>query len=164
MRFNEVINVSEYESVYVPQGVYYVMISAENITNSQYGTHCEFTYQILDGNLKGCHFKDRLPVANCDERQLKAGRYELSRIASAIGIKHIQDTAELFYKPFEVEISYKEINGKEYMQKRNHKPVSAEFAQQLMKDFGQQQQAGYEQQSNYAQPYAQQSNYAESPF
>jgi len=34
----------------------------------------------------------------------------------------------------------------------------------LMKDFGQQQQAGYEQQSNYAQPYAQQSNYAESPF
>ena len=100
----------------VPPGDYVVKIVGEDEgvpLKSGNGTALVFDYQIVEGAKAGNHLSDWLNVGHTSEKARNAAQGQLKAIGEALGFANLNDTRELFNRPFVVSVSVDVYNGVE---------------------------------------------------
>ena len=100
----------------LPQGSYEVEIIAERIIDLRDGRSqgLSLDYQVLSGQYKGQRIRDVLNLWHVNTDAVNMARARLAAIASAVNVQTLTDTAELQRKPFQILLSIRVYNGKEY--------------------------------------------------
>jgi hypothetical protein len=93
----------------LPEGQYLVEItqSLYKQTKAGDGNYLEFEYTVLDGELKGSLYWDRLCLEHPSPKATKRANAALSAICHAIGVMTFHDTIELHHLPFVITIKNK---------------------------------------------------------
>lgn len=112
----------------VPPGDYVVKIVGEDegvpLKNGN-GTALVFDYQIVEGAKAGNHLSDWLNVGHASEKARGAAQGQLKAIGEALGFANLNDTRELFNRPFVVSVSVDVYNGTERNRINSYKAVNA---------------------------------------
>ena len=111
----------------VPPGDYVVKIVGEEEgvpLKSGNGTALVFDYQIVEGAKAGNHHSDWLNVGHASEKARGAAQGQLKAIGEALGFANLNDTRELFNRPFVVSVSVDVYNGTERNRINSYKAVN----------------------------------------
>ena len=100
----------------LPQGVYDVEIIAERILDLRDGRSqgLALDYQVLTGQFKGQRIRDVLNLWHANTDAVNMARARLAAIAASVNVQALNDTSELYRKPFRIMLSTRVYNGKEY--------------------------------------------------
>lgn len=113
----------------VPAGEYTTIIEASDYTPNKQGTGMilKLTYQIIDGEFKGRKIFENLNLQNENAQATQIAQRALNSICLAVGVQHVQDSAQLHGIPLIIDVSVKEdaIYGKQNKIKK-HIPVSGQ--------------------------------------
>lgn len=113
----------------VPAGEYTTIIEASDYTPNKQGTGMilKLTYQIIDGEFKGRKIFENLNLQNENAQAAQIAQRALNSICLAVGVQHVQDSAQLHGIPLILDVSVKEdaTYGKQNRIKK-HIPVSGQ--------------------------------------
>lgn len=134
--------------VILPPGKYTVSIMSEQIVDlsNGRGTALAFNYTVKEGPQKGAVVRELLNLWHTSQDAVTMARSRLAAIVKAVGLQQLGDTTVLQNRPFCVQVSCREWNGKEYNKVDDYLPYTptAQQAQQ------QPQQMSYEQHASTA--------------
>lgn len=144
----------------VPAGEYTTIIEASDYTPNKQGTGMilKLTYQIIDGEFKGRKIFENLNLQNENAQAAQISQRALNSICLAVGVQHVQDSAQLHGIPLILDVSVKEdaTYGKQNRIKK-HIPVSGQASAPATSGFvqtqPQQQTAPQTQGAKKAQPW-----------
>ena len=127
----------------VPAGEYTTIIEASDYTPNKQGTGMilKLTYQIIDGEFKGRKIFENLNLQNENAQAAQIAQRALNSICLAVGVQHVQDSAQLHGIPLILEVSVKEdpTYGKQNRIKK-HIPISGQSSAPATSGFSQTQQ------------------------
>lgn len=91
----------------IPEGQYVVIATASEMkpTKSGTGTFLQFTFEVVDGPMKGRKVWSRLNLVNPNATAVDIAKRELGAICRAVGIIKPGDSAELHNKPLLVTVA-----------------------------------------------------------
>jgi len=94
----------------VPAGSYPVVIEDSDYVDNKKGNGkmVKLVYQIIDGPFKGKKLFENLNLENPNDQAVQIARRTLNAICVAVGVPHVQDTAQLHNIPFMVEVKMKD--------------------------------------------------------
>jgi hypothetical protein len=97
----------------VPAGWYAVAIDESDLkpTKDGAGTYLQLRFNILDGQYRGRKLFTRLNIVNQNEQARTIAIAQLSAIAHAVGILHVQDSQQLHGLPLKVRVKLKPAEG-----------------------------------------------------
>lgn len=100
----------------LPEGDYSVEIvnEREQPLQSGKGTKLVFELVVLSGSAKGARVFDCLNLGHVDQTAREIAQRRLKSIGNAVGAVNLFDTTELFRKPFNIHLSVREWNGRQY--------------------------------------------------
>ena len=100
----------------LPAGEYQVEIVSESeaTLDNNKGKALDLNYQVLAGPYQGQRVRDRIYLWHTNPQAVQMAQSVLVAIAHAVGLQTFQDTHELHRRPFNVTLSTREYNGKEY--------------------------------------------------
>lgn len=100
----------------LPEGDYSVEIvnEREQPLQSGKGTKLVFELVVLSGPSKGARVFDSLNLGHVDQLAREIAQRRLKSIGNAVGAVNLLDTTELFRKPFNIHLSVREWNGRQY--------------------------------------------------
>ena len=135
--------------VILPPGKYTVAITSEQIVDlsNGRGTALAFNYTVKEGPQKGAVVRELLNLWHTSQDAVTMARSRLAAIVKAVGLQQLGDTTVLQNRPFCVQVSCREWNGREYNNVDDYLPYTPNVQQ------AQQPQAPmpYEQQAAHAQ-------------
>lgn len=115
----------------VPAGFYTMIVRNSEVKDTKSGTgqYLELEMEIVDGEHSGRRHWERLNISNPNAKAEQIAKQNLSRLCSALDIKHLTDSAQLHDRPFvaELQIDKKEPDRNRVMMygKAGSAPVSA---------------------------------------
>lgn len=131
----------------VPAGWYNVKIDESEMkpTKDGAGNYLQIRFDILDGQYHGRKLFTRLNLKNSNQQTVEIAMRQLSAIAHAVGVLHVQDSSQLHGIPLKVKVkirkdktgeyedqnditSYKNINEQVDMAGGNEGPAQGGFA------------------------------------
>lgn len=140
----------------VPAGEYTTIIEASDYTPNKQGTGMilKLTYQIIDGEFKGRKIFENLNLQNENAQAAQIAQRALNSICLAVGVQHVQDSAQLHGIPLIIDVSVKEdpTYGKQNRIKK-HLPASGQTSAPATSGFSQTQTAPQGQGAKKAQPW-----------
>ena len=140
----------------VPAGEYTTIIEASDYTPNKQGTGMilKLTYQIIDGEFKGRKIFENLNLQNENAQAAQIAQRALNSICLAVGVQHVQDSAQLHGIPLIIDVSVKEdpTYGKQNRIKK-HIPVNGQTSAPSTSGFAQPQQQAVPQGAKKAQPW-----------
>jgi len=91
----------------LPEGQYVVIATASEMkpTKNGNGQFLQFTFEVVDGPMKGRKVWSRLNLVNQNETAVDIAKRELGAICRAVGIIKPSDSAELHNKPILVTVA-----------------------------------------------------------
>jgi hypothetical protein len=94
----------------VPADDYFVIIEDSDYVDNKAGTGrlLKFTYQIIEGPMKGRKLFENLNLENQNQLAEKIARQSLNSICVACGVPIVQDTAQLHNIPFKITVKMKD--------------------------------------------------------
>ena len=97
----------------VPAGVYNVMVDESDVkpTANGSGAYLQVRYNILDGQYAGRKLFDRFNIQNQNPVAQEIGYKQLSALAHAVNVLHIQDSAQLHGIPLQVKVKIRAASG-----------------------------------------------------
>lgn len=97
----------------VPAGVYNVMVDESDVkpTSNGSGAYLQVRYNILDGQYAGRKLFDRFNIQNQNPVAQEIGYKQLSALAHAVNVLHIQDSAQLHGIPLQVKVKIRAASG-----------------------------------------------------
>ena len=120
--------------VILPPGKYTVAITSEQIVDlsNGRGTALAFNYTVKEGPQKGAVVRELLNLWHTSQEAVAMARARLAAIVKAVGLQQLGDTTVLQNRPFCVQVSCREWNGKEYNNVDDYLPYTptAQPAQQ----------------------------------
>lgn len=102
--------------VVLPPGKYTVAITSEQIVDlsNGRGTALAFNYMVKEGPQKGAVVRELLNLWHTSQEAVAMARARLAAIVKAVGLQQLGDTTVLQNRPFSIQISCREYNGREY--------------------------------------------------
>ena len=102
--------------VILPPGKYTVAITSEQIVDlsNGRGTALAFNYTVKEGPQKGAVVRELLNLWHTSQEAVAMARSRLAAIVKAVGLQQLGDTTVLQNRPFCVQVSCREWNGREY--------------------------------------------------
>lgn len=102
--------------VILPPGKYTVAITSEQIVDlsNGRGTALAFNYTVKEGPQKGAVVRELLNLWHISQDAVTMARSRLAAIVKAVGLQQLGDTTVLQNRPFCVQVSCREWNGREY--------------------------------------------------
>lgn len=102
--------------VILPPGKYTVAITSEQIVDlsNGRGTALAFNYTVKEGPQKGAVVRELLNLWHTSQDAVAMARARLAAIVKAVGLQQLADTTVLQNRPFCVQVSCREWNGREY--------------------------------------------------
>jgi hypothetical protein len=102
----------------IPDGWYKAWITESELkhNSNKNGRLFEFTWEVLEGEHKGCHIWDRLNVENPSETAQRIAREALSAICHAVGVLQMKHSGQLHGKPCMVKVVTKPGDAKKDLQ------------------------------------------------
>ena len=120
--------------VILPPGKYTVAITSEQIVDlsNGRGTALAFNYTVKEGPQKGAVVRELLNLWHTSQDAVAMARARLAAIVKAVGLQQLGDTTVLQNRPFCVQVSCREWNGREYNNVDDYLPYAptAQQAQQ----------------------------------
>ena len=120
--------------VILPPGKYTVAITSEQIVDlsNGRGTALAFNYTVKEGPQKGAVVRELLNLWHTSQEAVTMARSRLAAIVKAVGLQQLGDTTVLQNRPFCVQVSCREWNGREYNNVDDYLPFTptAQPAQQ----------------------------------
>lgn len=100
----------------LPAGKYTVEIVSEKEQTLKDGKSRSlvFDYQVVDGQFRGQRIRDNINLWNVNPDAVNLAQSILCAIANACGVQNFMDTQELHRRPFDVQLSTRQYNGREY--------------------------------------------------
>jgi hypothetical protein len=97
----------------IPAGWYNVMVDQSEIkpTKAGDGHYLEVRYNVIDGQYKGRKLFDRFNIRNSNPTAQEIGYKQLSALAHAVGILHVQDSQQLHGIPLKVKVKVRKGDG-----------------------------------------------------
>ncbi len=94
----------------VPAGEYLAVIEDSDYTPNKQGTGMilKLTYQIIDGEFKGRKIFENLNLQHENQQAAQIAQRALNSICLAVGVQHVQDSAQLHNIPMLLDVSVKE--------------------------------------------------------
>ena len=117
--------------VVLPPGKYTVAITSEQIVDlsNGRGTALAFNYMVKEGPQKGAVVRELLNLWHTSQEAVAMARARLAAIVKAVGLQQLGDTTILPNRPFSIQISCREYNGREYNNVDDYFPYSTQPAQ-----------------------------------
>lgn len=102
--------------VILPPGKYTVAITSEQIVDlsNGRGSALAFNYTVKEGPQKGAVVRELLNLWHASQDAVSMARSRLAAIVKALGVQQLGDTTILHNRPFCVQLSCREWNGREY--------------------------------------------------
>lgn len=102
--------------VVLPPGKYTVAITSEQIVDlsNGRGSALAFNYTVKEGPQKGAVVRELLNLWHTSQEAVAMARSRLAAIVKALGVQQLGDTTVLHNRPFCVQLSCREWNGREY--------------------------------------------------
>ena len=102
--------------VVLPPGKYTVAITSEQIVDlsNGRGSALAFNYTVKEGPQKGAVVRELLNLWHTSQDAVAMARARLAAIVKALGVQQLGDTTVLHNRPFCVQVSCREWNGREY--------------------------------------------------
>lgn len=120
--------------VILQPGKYTVAITSEQIVDlsNGRGTALAFNYTVKEGPQKGAVVRELLNLWHTSQDAVAMARARLAAIVKAVGLQQLSDTMVLQNRPFCVQVSCREWNGREYNNVDDYLPYTptAQQAQQ----------------------------------
>jgi len=117
----------------LPAGEYLAIIEGSDYTQNKKGTGMilALRYQVIDGPLKGRKIFENLNIENQNKQAEQISRKALNSITKAVGLNHVQDSAQLHNIPLKITVKVKddETYGKQNNIKK-HEPASSQPIQE----------------------------------
>ena len=112
--------------VILPPGKYTVAITSEQIVDlsNGRGTALSFNYTVKEGPHKGAVVRELLNWWHTSQEAVAMARSRLAAIVKAVGLQQLGDTTVLQNRPFCVQVSCREWNGREYNNVDDHLPYT----------------------------------------
>ena len=124
--------------VVLPPGKYTVAITSEQIVDlsNGRGTALAFNYTVKEGPQKGAVVRELLNLWHTSQDAVGMARSRLAAIVKALGLQQLGDTTILHNRPFRVQVSCREWNGREYNNVDDYMPYtpSSQLTQQSHED------------------------------
>lgn len=97
----------------IPAGYYNVMVDDSDVkpTAAGDGAYLQVRYNVLDGQYAGRKLFDRFNVQNPNPVAQEIGYKQLSALAHAVNVLHIQDSAQLHGIPLQVKVKIRAAKG-----------------------------------------------------
>ena len=113
--------------VILPPGKYTVAITSEQIVDlsNGRGTALAFNYTVKEGPQKGAVVRELLNLWHTSQDAVAMARARLAAIVKAVGLQQLGDTTVLQNRPFCVQVSCREWNGKEYNNVDDYLPYTS---------------------------------------
>lgn len=113
--------------VVLPPGKYTVAITSEQIVDlsNGRGTALAFNYTVKEGPQKGAVVRELLNLWHTSQDAVVMARSRLAAIVKAVGLQQIGDTTVLQNRPFCVQVSCREWNGREYNNVDDYLPYTS---------------------------------------
>ena len=131
--------------VILPPGKYTVAITSEQIVDlsNGRGTALAFNYTVKEGPQKGAVVRELLNLWHTSQEAVTMARARIAAIVKAVGLQQLSDTTVLQNRPFCVQVSCREWNGREYNNVDDYVPYTptAQPAQQQQPTMPYEQQA-----------------------
>lgn len=117
--------------VVLPPGKYTVAITSEQIVDlsNGRGTALAFNYMVKEGPQKGAVVRELLNLWHTSQEAVAMARARLAAIVKAVGLQQLGDTTVLQNRPFSIQISCREYNGREYNNVDDYFPYTPQPAQ-----------------------------------
>lgn len=102
--------------VILPPGKYTVAITSEQIVDlsNGRGSALAFNYTVKEGPQKGAVVRELLNLWHTSQDAVSMARSRLAAIVKALDVQQLGDTTILHNRPFCVQLSCREWNGREY--------------------------------------------------
>ena len=112
--------------VILPPGKYTVAITSEQIVDlsNGRGTALAFNYTVKEGPQKGAVVRELLNLWHTSQDAVTMARSPLAAIVKAVGLQQLGDTTVLQNRPFCVQVSCREWNGREYKSVDDYLPYA----------------------------------------
>lgn len=113
--------------VILPPGKYTVAITSEQIVDlsNGRGSALAFNYTVKEGPQKGAVVRELLNLWHTSQEAVAMARARLAAIVKAVGLQQLGDTTILHNRPFCVQLSCREWNGREYNNVDDYLPYVA---------------------------------------
>lgn len=98
----------------IPAGDYVAMVTDSDVkpTKANTGSYLQLTWEVLeDGPYKGRKIWQRMNIQNQNKQAEEIGMRELSNVCHAVGVLHVQDSAELHNRPCVLKVKYVPADG-----------------------------------------------------
>ena len=117
--------------VVLPPGKYTVAITSEQIVDlsNGRGTALAFNYTVKEGPQKGAVVRELLNLWHTSQDAVTMARSRLAAIVKAVGLQQLGDTTVIQNRPFCVQVSCREWNGREYNNVDDYLPYVAPTVQ-----------------------------------
>jgi len=118
----------------LPAGVYPVRIEAASVkeANSGNGKYAEIQFRVTDGIGANRCVWARLNFQNSNPVAERIGLSQLKKLAMAIGLQGLTETAQLVDGELEVTVTAREYNGKVYNDVKDFHPVRSAAPKKAM--------------------------------
>ena len=113
--------------VVLPPGKYTVAITSEQIVDlsNGRGSALAFNYTVKEGPQKGAVVRELLNLWHTSQEAVAMARSRIAAIVKACGIQQLGDTTILHNRPFCVQVSCREWNGRDYNNVDDYLPYVA---------------------------------------
>lgn len=113
--------------IILPPGKYTVAITSEQIVDlsNGRGTALAFNYTVKEGPQKGAVVRELLNLWHTSQEAVAMARARLAAIVKAVGLQQVGDTTILHNRPFCVQVSCREWNGREYNNVDDYLPYTS---------------------------------------
>lgn len=113
--------------VVLPPGKYTVAITSEQIVDlsNGRGSALAFNYTVKEGPQKGAVVRELLNLWHTSQDAVSMARSRLAAIVKALGLQQLGDTTVLHNRPFCVQLSCREWNGREYNNVDDYLPYTS---------------------------------------
>ncbi len=103
----------------LPAGWYKALVEKSEVkpTKDTNGTYLAVEYKILDGQFAGRKVFGRFNIQNASQRAVEIGYAQLSALAHAVGVLHVQDSSQLHNIPLQIKL--KVVPAKEEYEAKN---------------------------------------------
>lgn len=114
--------------VILPPGKYTVAITSEQIVDlsNGRGSALAFNYTVKEGPQKGAVVRELLNLWHTSQEAVAMARSRLAAIVKALGIQQLGDTTILHNRPFCVQLSCREWNGREFNNVDDYLPYTSQ--------------------------------------
>lgn len=110
----------------LPGGDYVVEIVSESDQQIKSGGNAlVFEYQIREGQFRGARLRDWINIGSSNQTAREIGQRRLKAIAEAVALPNINDTRELFNRPFVVTVSVSDYQGRNRNNIDDYKALSS---------------------------------------